>query len=55
LSDAGYKYLVLDAGWQTLERAADNRQQANQTKFPDGIAALVSKIHKLGLKAGIYR
>ncbi|KAH7391480.1 glycoside hydrolase superfamily, partial [Cadophora sp. MPI-SDFR-AT-0126] len=55
LSDAGYKYLVLDAGWQSLQRDSNNRQQANQTKFPDGIAALVDKIHKLGLKAGIYR
>jgi alpha-galactosidase len=55
LSDAGYKYVILDAGWQAAERDAERRQQIDLVKFPGGIHYLSDKLHKLGLKIGIYR
>lgn len=54
LKAAGYNYLVIDDGWQELSRDANSRQQANKTKFPDGIAALADYVHHRGLKFGIY-
>ncbi|CAK7205122.1 hypothetical protein SEUCBS139899_007887 [Sporothrix eucalyptigena] len=53
-SKAGYNYILIDAGWQSLTRAADGYQQADPAKFPDGIAALADTVHKMGLKLGIY-
>jgi alpha-galactosidase len=55
LARAGYKYVILDEGWQALTRDASGRQQANATKFPSGVSGLASYVHKLGLKLGIYR
>lgn len=54
LRDAGYQYLIVDDGWQNSSRAADGRQQANTTRFPDGMLALGERLHGLGLKYGIY-
>jgi len=55
LARVGYKYVVLDEGWQALARDSNRRQQPNATKFPSGISALADYVHKLGLKLGIYR
>jgi alpha-galactosidase len=55
LAKAGYKYVVLDEGWQALTRDANGRQQANATKFPSGLKALSKYVHSLGLKIGLYR
>ncbi|KAF4872364.1 Alpha-galactosidase [Colletotrichum siamense] len=54
LAAAGYKYLIMDEGWQADERATDGRQEFNSTRFPSGGSALVSHIHDMGLKVGIY-
>ncbi|KAL3418223.1 alpha-galactosidase [Phlyctema vagabunda] len=54
LADVGYRYVVMDEGWQAATRDAGGRQQANLTKFPSGVASLASSIHRLGLKIGIY-
>lgn len=54
LRDAGYEYLIIDAGWQNLSRAGDGRQQGNSSTFPNGMAAVGSHIHDRGLKYGIY-
>ncbi|KAK5171483.1 uncharacterized protein LTR77_004628 [Saxophila tyrrhenica] len=54
LRDVGYKYLILDDGWQNSSRAADGRQQANTTRFSSGMAGLGNYIHENGLKYGIY-
>lgn len=54
LRDAGYNYLVLDAGWQALSRDSNGRQQANSTRLPDGIPALVNYVHSRDLKFGLY-
>ncbi|KAH8765118.1 glycoside hydrolase family 27 protein [Hyaloscypha sp. PMI_1271] len=54
LARAGYKYVVLDEGWQALTRDSHGRQQPNATKFPSGISYLAEYVHRLGLKLGIY-
>ncbi|GAB7354318.1 hypothetical protein MBLNU459_g4834t3 [Dothideomycetes sp. NU459] len=54
LRDAGYTNLILDAGWQALQRDTNGRQQANASKFPSGISALADYVHSLNLKIGIY-
>jgi len=55
LARVGYKYVVLDEGWQALTRDSYGRQQPNATKFPSGISYLADYVHRLGLKLGIYR
>jgi len=52
LKDHGYLYVNIDDGWQGARGGNDNALQANE-KFPD-MKGLCEKIHKLGLKPGIY-
>lgn len=55
LRDSGYDIVWLDGGWQADNpRDADGRLVAHPDRFPSGIPALVSYLHKRGLKAGIY-
>jgi alpha-galactosidase len=52
---AGYTYLVLDSdGWNLTTRDATGNLQPNATKFPSGMAALITYIHGDSLKAGMY-
>jgi hypothetical protein len=49
----GYKYVNIDAGWNNgVDQYGRNAWDA--TKFPGGIPALASYVHKLGLSFGIY-
>lgn len=50
---AGYKYIMIDDGWQG---GRDNRNQiiADSKKFPSGIKALADYVHSKGLGLGIY-
>ena len=50
----GYHYVNLDDCWMAPERDANGNLQADPQTFPDGIAALASYVHELGLKLGIY-
>jgi len=54
LAAAGYKYVLLDGGWNLATRSATGELVADPQKFPDGIAALASYVHSIGLKLGIY-
>jgi len=55
LRDSGYNIVWLDGGWQADNpRDAQERLVANPDRFPSGIPALVSYLHKRGLRAGIY-
>jgi len=55
LRDSGYDIVWLDGGWQADNpRDAEGRLVAHPDRFPSGIPALVSYLHKRGLKAGIY-
>jgi alpha-galactosidase len=53
MRDAGYRYVNLDAGWD-VRRGADGQLQADPTRFPDGIAALVRYAHDRGMLLGLY-
>ena len=51
--DAGYRYVVIDDGWQ-ITRDEQGNIVANRDKFPSGIKSLADYIHSKGLKVGIY-
>lgn len=51
---AGYKYIIIDDGWEARTRDAHQDLVADPKKFPHGIKALADYIHSLGLKFGIY-
>ncbi len=53
MRDAGYKYIVIDDGWQ-IGRDKKGNIIVNKKKFPSGIKALADYIHSKGLKFGIY-
>ena len=46
--------LALTNCWMSSNRDASGNLTANSAKFPDGIAAVASYVHSLGLKLGIY-
>jgi alpha-galactosidase len=50
---AGYRYLMIDDGWQS---GRDNKNNiiADPIKFPSGIKALADYVHAKGIKLGIY-
>lgn len=53
---AGYTYVNLDDCW-SIKSGRDNTTHQilpDLNKFPEGIEGLVSRIHSMGLKAGIY-
>ncbi|MFD7219483.1 glycoside hydrolase family 27 protein [Streptomyces sp. NPDC059892] len=55
LKDSGYDIVWLDGGWQADEpRDGAGRLAAHPGRFPSGIPALVTYLHRRGLKAGIY-
>ncbi|MCA1218467.1 glycoside hydrolase family 27 protein [Streptomyces sp. 8L] len=55
LSKAGYDIVWLDGGWQAdTPRDSSGRLVADPQRFPSGIPALVSRLHRLGLRVGIY-
>ena len=50
---AGYRYLIIDDGWQG-GRDKKNNIIADPKKFPSGMKALADYVHAKGLKLGIY-
>lgn len=54
LSDAGYDHVNIDDCYSERNRSASGDIVANKQTFPSGMNSLTNKIHKLGLKAGIY-
>ncbi|KIK46595.1 glycoside hydrolase family 27 protein [Suillus luteus UH-Slu-Lm8-n1] len=54
LADAGYSHVNIDDCYSERSRNDDGDIVEDATKFPSGMKALTDKIHKLGLKAGIY-
>ncbi len=54
MRDAGYRYVVVDDGWEAPERDAAGDLVADPAKFPAGIRAVADAIHGLGLRFGIY-
>lgn len=54
MAAAGYRYVVIDGCWEAPARDAGGALAADPGRFPDGIAAIASRVHALGLKLGIY-
>jgi len=54
MRDAGYQYLVVDAGWKAKQRSPNGELTADPNRFPSGIKALADYVHMKGLKFGIY-
>ncbi|HEY3606663.1 MAG TPA: hypothetical protein VGL06_04145 [Pseudonocardiaceae bacterium] len=55
MRNAGYRYVWLDGGWQANPpRDGAGNLAANPTTYPDGIPSLVTYLHGLGMKVGIY-
>jgi alpha-galactosidase len=54
MRDAGYVYIVLDDGWQAMQRDANDNLVADPNKFPSGMKALADFLHEKGFKFGIY-
>jgi alpha-galactosidase len=50
----GYRYINLDDCWMAPDRAANGDLVADPATYPEGIPALASYVHGLGLKLGIY-
>jgi alpha-galactosidase len=54
MKNAGYAYVIVDAGWKAKGRDVDGRLKADADKFPSGMKALADYVHSKGLKFGIY-
>jgi alpha-galactosidase len=53
MKDAGYRYVVIDVGWQEGRDGSGNFT-VNSQRFPSGIKSLADYIHGKGLKFGLY-
>jgi alpha-galactosidase len=54
MRDAGYNYIVIDDGWEAMERDAQGNLVADPNKFPSGMKALGDYLHSKGFKFGIH-
>jgi alpha-galactosidase len=54
LAKAGYTIVWLDFGWASGARDGNGSLIVDTTQWPDGLFALTSYLHGLGLQAGIY-
>lgn len=51
---AGYRYIVVDDGWEAIKRDAQGNLVAAPEKFPGGMKALGDYLHSKGFKFGIH-
>ncbi len=51
---AGYRYVIVDGGWDLRTRTAGGELRANPRLFPHGIAPVAAYVHSLGLRFGLY-
>jgi alpha-galactosidase len=55
MKDAGYRYIVLDDGWMSMQRDPKTGDLvADPKKFPHGMKAVSDYVHSKGLKFGLY-
>ncbi len=52
LQDVGYIYVNTDDEWALQSRASDGSLVPDPNKWPNGIAAVATQIHGMGLKMG---
>ncbi len=54
MRDAGYNYIVIDDGWEAMERDKQGNLVPDPNKFPGGMKALGDYLHSKGFKFGIH-
>jgi alpha-galactosidase len=54
LAAAGYDTVHIDCGWSLPQRSSNGSLQADPSKFPFGIPAVVNYASARGIKVGIY-
>lgn len=54
MKDAGYNYIVIDDGWEAMERDNNGNLVGDPNKFPSGMKALGDYLHEKGFKFGIH-
>jgi alpha-galactosidase len=54
LDDCGYKYIVIDDGWQSKELGDNGMLEASPVKFPSGMNSLSDYLNCKGFELGIY-
>jgi alpha-galactosidase len=54
MKDAGYTYIVIDDGWESMERDDNGNIVPDPNKFPSGMKALGDYLHEKGFKFGIH-
>jgi len=56
LRDAGYQFINMDDGWQSMSRANNGTgpQMADPVKFPLGMGHLAERLHSMDLRLGLY-
>jgi alpha-galactosidase len=54
LARDGYDTVVIDDCWMALTRSATGALLPDAATFPDGIPHVAAKVHRIGLKLGIY-
>jgi len=54
MQDAGYKYIVIDDGWEAMSRDSLGNLIPDPSRFPWGMKALGDYLHDRGFKFGIH-
>lgn len=54
MRDAGYRYIVIDDGWESMERDSVGNIVPDLGKFPHGMKALADYLQNEGFKFGIH-
>jgi alpha-galactosidase len=54
LDEVGYRYLVMDDGWQLRELGSNGELVPNPVAFPQGIAPVAHYVRSRGFELGIY-
>jgi len=54
LTALGWKYILIDDGWQATNRDAGGHLQGDPNYFPSGMAAIAGYAHTNGFNIGIY-
>ncbi|MGD0015350.1 MAG: glycoside hydrolase family 27 protein [Bryobacteraceae bacterium] len=54
MQEAGYRYLVIDDGWEANERDSQGNLVPDPARFPNGMKALGDYLHSRGFRFGIH-
>lgn len=52
LKAVGYEYINIDDVWSSKKRASGGTLVPDPSKWPNGIAAVATDLHSMGLKMG---